>query len=104
MSKPVVVTVPHRLGREEAVRRLKSGFERAGSQFAGILSISQQDWQGDRLTFNAAALGQHAAGTVDVMEDSVRIEVTLPWLLAKIAEKIAPAIRRESTLMLEHKK
>ena len=49
MSKPVVVTVPHRLGREEAVRRLKSGFERAGSQFAGILSISQQDWQGDRL-------------------------------------------------------
>jgi len=104
MSKPVVVTVPHRLGREEAVRRLKSGFERAGSQFAGVLSISQQDWQGDRLTFSASALGQNAAGTVDVMEDSVRIEVSLPWLLAKFAEKLAPAIRRQSTLMLEHKK
>jgi hypothetical protein len=104
MSKPVVVTVPHRLGREEAVRRLKSGFERAGAQFGGFLNISQQDWQGDRLTFNASALGQQAAGTVDVMEDSVRIEVTLPWLLARIAEKLAPAIRRESALMLEHKK
>jgi hypothetical protein len=30
--------------------------------------------------------------------------VTLPWLLARIAEKLAPAIRRESALMLEHKK
>ena len=37
------------------------------------------------------------------MDDSIRIEVTLPWLLAKMAEKLAPAIRRESVLMLEKK-
>jgi hypothetical protein len=103
MSKPVVVSVPHHLGRDEAVRRLKAGFERAGSQFAGILNISEQAWSGDRLTFNASALGQHAAGTIDVQDDQVVIAVTLPWLLAKIAEKLAPAIRRESTLMLEKK-
>jgi hypothetical protein len=103
MSQPVVVLVPHRLGREEAARRIKSGFERAGHQFGGILNISQQAWSGDRLTFQASALGQQAAGTIDVLEDSVRIEVTLPWLLAKIAERLAPAIRRESVLMLEKK-
>jgi hypothetical protein len=34
----------------------------------------------------------------------VRLEVTLPWLLAKFAEKLTPAIRKEATLMLEHKK
>lgn len=103
MSQPVVVSVPHRLGREEAARRLKAGFERAGSQFGGILTVSRQAWSGDRLTFQASALGQHASGTVDVMDDSIRIEVTLPWLLGKIAEKLIPAIRRESTLMLEKK-
>jgi putative polyhydroxyalkanoic acid system protein len=103
MSKPVVVSVPHLLGREEAARRLKAGFERAGSQFAGVLNISEQAWSGDRLTFRASALGQQAAGTIDVLEDSVRIEVTLPWLLAKFAEKLAPVIRRESVLMLEKK-
>lgn len=103
MSKPVVVSVPHRLGREEAARRLKAGFERAGSQFAGVLNISEQAWSGDRLSFRASALGQQAAGTIDVLDDSVRIEVTLPWLLAKIAEQLAPAIRRESVLMLEKK-
>jgi hypothetical protein len=103
MSKPVVVSVPHRLGREEAARRLKAGFARAGHQFAGILNISEQAWSGDRLSFQASALGQHASGTIDVQDDQVVIAVTLPWLLAKIAEKLAPAIRRESVLMLEKK-
>ena len=103
MSQPVVVSVPHRLGREEAVRRLKSGFERAGSQFGDLLDISEQAWNGDRLTFRASALGQHASGLIDVLEDSIRIEVSLPWLLAKMAEKLIPAIRREGTLMLEKK-
>ncbi len=103
MPQPVIVSVPHRLGREEAARRIRSGFEHAGRQFAGILNISQQVWDGDRLTFQASALGQQAAGTIDVLEDSVRIEVTLPWLLAKIAERLAPAIRRDSVLMLEKK-
>ena len=103
MSKPVVVSVPHSLGREEAARRIRSGFERAGSQFAGILNVSNPSWSGDRLTVAASALGQQAAGTSDVMEDQVRIEVPLPWLLARIAERLAPAIRREGVLMLEKK-
>src|SRR5262245_56435555 len=83
MSKPVVVNVPHRLGREEAARRIRNGFERAGTQFAGILNISNQSWTGDRLSFSFSALGQQADGTIDVMDSEVRIEVTLPWLLAK---------------------
>ena len=48
-----------------------------------------------------AAVG--ITGLVDVLDDSIRIEVTLPWLLGKIAEKLIPAIRREGTLMLEKK-
>jgi hypothetical protein len=86
------VEARHRLcsprpGRQEAARRIRSGFERAGSQFADILRISQQAWSGDRLIFQASALGQQAAGRIDVLEDSVRIEVTLPWVLGRIAEK-----------------
>jgi len=40
---------------------------------------------------------------IDVADDHVRLEVTLPWLLAKIAEKFTPAIRKEGVLMLEKK-
>ena len=103
MSKPVVVSVPHRLGREEAARRIRSGFERAGGQFGGVLNISEQTWSGDRLAFRASALGQQASGAIDVGDDQVRIEVTLPWLLAKIAERLVPQIKQQTVLMLEKK-
>ena len=49
------------------------------------------------------ALGQSAAGTIEVLEDSLRIEVTLPWLLAKLSEKFLPALKKETALLLEKK-
>lgn len=103
MSQPVVVTLPHKLGKDEAVRRLKSGMAGARNSFGGILTLSDERWTDNRLEFNAAAMGQAASGIIDVGEDSVRIEVTLPWLLAKLAEKAKMLIQRQSQLMLEKK-
>jgi hypothetical protein len=104
MSQPVIVSIPHKLGREEALRRIKGGFEKARTDFSALLTISDEVWSGNRLTFSASALGQHAAGVIDVGEADVRLELTLSWLLAKIAEKIVPYIRREGTLLLEKPK
>jgi len=103
MSEPVTVSVPHKLGREEAVRRLKSGLARANGQFGALISIDRQDWSGDTLRFQMRTLGQSAAGTITVFDDSMRIEVVLPWLLAKAAEKILPTMRKQATLLLEKK-
>src|SRR5262245_52016624 len=103
MSQPVVVSIPHRLGKEEALARLKSGFGRVRGSFNHLLTIQEEIWNGNRLQFRVRALGQVAAGTIDVEQDHVRLEVSLPWLLAKFAEKIAPAIRKEGTLLLEKK-
>ncbi len=33
MSKPIHITIPHQLGRDEARRRIAEGFERIGGQF-----------------------------------------------------------------------
>jgi Putative polyhydroxyalkanoic acid system protein (PHA_gran_rgn) len=103
MSQPLVVTIPHRLGREEAVRRLKSGLATARANYSALLTINEETWTGDRLAFRVSAIGQNANGLIDVADDHVRLEVTLPWLLAKIAEKLTPAIRKEGVLMLEKK-
>ena len=102
MSEPVSVTVSHRLGKDEAVRRLKDGLGRTKS-FGALISVEQEVWSGDTLQFQMRALGQAAAGSIEVREDSLRIEVTLPWLLAKAAERIVPAIRQQATLLLEKK-
>ena len=103
MSSPLIVSIPHRLGREEAVRRLKAGLGTVRTSYSALLTIHQETWTGDHVDFRVSAVGQSAAGSIDVADDHVRLEVTLPWLLAKLAEKIAPAIRKEATLMLEKK-
>jgi hypothetical protein len=103
MSSPVTISVPHRLGKAEALRRLQTGLGRMRTNLSTLITIEQEVWSGDTLRFQMRGLGQTAAGTIDVLEDSLRIEVTLPWLLAKMAERLAPAMRREATLLLEKK-
>jgi len=103
VSNSVVVSIPHRLGSEEAARRLKDGLGHARRHYSAFLTIEEETWTEHRLAFNIRALGQTASGVIDVADDHVRLEVTLPWLLAKLAEKFTPAIRKEGTLMLEKK-
>jgi Putative polyhydroxyalkanoic acid system protein (PHA_gran_rgn) len=103
MNAPLVVEIPHRLGKEEAIRRLKGGLGRASAQYGKVLQVHEEIWSGDRLSFRVEALRQMASGTVDVRDENVRIEVTLPWLLARLANGIQAAIRKSGTLMLEKK-
>jgi Putative polyhydroxyalkanoic acid system protein (PHA_gran_rgn) len=103
MTTPLVVSIPHQLGKQEAVRRLKNGLGQASSKFGHLLAVEEEVWTGDNLKFRLRSLGQSAHGTIDVAEDHLRIEVTLPWLLAKLSERLVPAIRKEGTLLLGNK-
>ncbi|CCD94965.1 conserved hypothetical protein [Bradyrhizobium sp. ORS 375] len=102
MSRPLVVSIPHRLGKDEAVRRLQSGLSRAASSVP-VLSVDEERWEGDKMIFRVRALGQAASGHVDVAEDHVRVEVTLPWLLQRFAEAAQNAIRSRGQLLLTKK-
>jgi Putative polyhydroxyalkanoic acid system protein (PHA_gran_rgn) len=99
MSAPLVVSIPHRLGREEAVRRLKAGLTRAASSIP-VLKVDEDRWDGDRMIFRVRALGQVASGHLDVADDHVRLEVTLPWLLQRFAEAAQVAIKNRGSLLL----
>jgi hypothetical protein len=101
MSEPVVVTIPHKLGREEAVRRLKKGFGDVRSAFGEKFVVLTDVWVGDHVDFRASLLGQNTTGTVDVGDNSVRLEVQLPWVLALLANKAKAIITRQSELLLE---
>lgn len=103
MTKPLVLSISHSLGKEEAVRRLKTGLGSVSSSFGHVISVQEETWTGDHLQFRLSALGQVASGTIDVAHDHARLEVTLPWLLAQLVEKIRPLIRKQGTLMLEKK-
>ena len=104
MSKPLVVSIPHRLGKKEALRRLKANLgSDVGANFGHLFSVQGGTWTGDHLAFQLSALGEVINGTMKVAEDRVDVEVVLPWLLAAFAEALQPVIYREGTLMLEKK-
>ena len=99
MPVPLVVSLPHRLGREEARRRLQAGLTRAAASVP-VLKVDEERWAGDRMIFRVRALGQAASGHVDVEDDHVRVEVTLPWLLQRFADMAQAAIRSRGNLLL----
>ena len=53
--------------------------------------------------FQMRGLGQSASGTITVFEDSIRIEVMLPLLLAQLGSRLLPSLKKEATLLLEKK-
>ena len=102
MSAPLVVSIPHRLGRDEAVRRIKGGLSRAAVNVP-VLSVDEERWDGDRMFFRVRAIGQAASGQIDVADDHVRLQVMLPWLLQRFAEKAQALIRERGQLLLTRK-
>jgi hypothetical protein len=104
MSRPVTVTIPHRLGKAEARNRVAASVGQLRDQFAALsVSNFQHAWSGDRMSFQAQALGQTISGGIDVTESDIRIDVALPGLLGVFASKIAGSLQRQGALLLEKK-
>jgi hypothetical protein len=99
MSAPLIVSIPHSLGRDEAMRRLKTGLSRAAASVP-VLSVDEERWDDNRMSFRVRALGQVAAGHLDVEDNHVRLEVTLPWLLQRFAKAAQAAIQKRGQLLL----
>ena len=103
MTKPLIVLVPHELGKAAARRRLDDALERVRATLGDKLTAVDGRWTGDRLDLQLRALGQGITAALDVADDRVRVEVRLPWMLAILAEKAKSLIRREGTLLLDKK-
>ena len=102
MSEPLVITIAHKLGKEEALRRIKPGLSKASESFP-VLKVEEEVWSGDRLDFRVRAIGQVAGGNVQVGEDTVRLEVTLPWLLHKFGQAVQRTVEGRGRILLEKK-
>lgn len=105
MPRDVSITLNHDLGKDEARRRIRDGSAKLQSQLGGGFAFKfAETWTSeDQLTFEAKGLGQHIIGRIDVFPAHVRIEATLPGLLASLAEIITGKLQKEGTLLLEKK-
>src|SRR5580704_17828429 len=91
MPEPIVVDIPHKLGRAEAKRRLSDGVGQLASILPGS-SINGHEWQGDALSFAIKAMGKSISTTIDVFDDRVRATLELPLFLALAADRVRKAL------------
>ncbi len=75
----LTIEVPHALGRAEAVRRLKDRLDAAREAYQGLVNDFEEEWSDQGLCFNFRAAGMKASGTMDVVDDAVRIHAEVPW-------------------------
>ncbi|MGX5735785.1 polyhydroxyalkanoic acid system family protein [Bosea thiooxidans] len=105
MARPVTITISHELGREGATNRLRNGIDTIRDRLGMVrMQLVEESWEGDSLRFGVAALGHTVHGRVDVEDSLVRVEVTLPWMLAVFAEKLKVGVERQGRVLLEKPK
>lgn len=100
MSAPLRVSIPHQLGRAEARRRIETGFSKLAHQLPGGANVCNTRWDGDRLAFGLAVLGQAVSGSVEVLEATVTIDIELPGLLGRIAGAFKGRLQKAGQLLL----
>lgn len=100
MAEPVIVDIPHKLGKAGARARLSNGVGKIGSMIPGGGAV-QERWEGDSLHFTVTAMGQTVASRLDLHETHVHAQVDLPPLLALFAGKIREKLQKEAPKLLE---
>jgi hypothetical protein len=102
MSNPLTVDLPHKLGAEEARRRIERNVGRLSDHIPGGAQVGSR-WTGNRLDLDVGAMGQQIAVQIDIQESVVRMTVNLPPALAFFGGMIEPLIRKQGALLLEDK-
>ena len=105
MPQPIKVDLPHKLGREEARRRIANNIHKLREHIPGGGAKVDSNWSGDDLDLAVHALGQAVEAKIGVEETKVRVEVMLPGMLAMFAGPVEAMLQKKGNILLEdHRK
>lgn len=105
MQRPIDVDLPHKLGRDEARRRLADNIHKLKDHIPGGASHVESSWVGDRLNLAVHAMGQAVEAQIDVEETKVHCRIQLPGMLSLFAGPIEAMLKAKgSDLLLEDKR
>jgi hypothetical protein len=105
MQRPIDVDLPHKLGREEARRRIAGNIHKLQDHIPGGASHIETSWTDNRLDMTISAMGQSVEAQIDVEEANVHCRIQLPGMLALFAAPIEAMLKTKgSDLLLEDKR
>ena len=104
MQRPIEVDLPHKLGREEARRRIANNIHKLKDHVPGGTAQVRSQWNGDVLDLGVEAMGQSVDTVITVQDSVVRVQVRLPGLLGMFARPIEAALQKKGSILLEDKR
>lgn len=92
MAQPIDIDLPHKLGKEEARRRIGDNIHKLHEQIPGGGKVDSH-WDGDTMKLRVAAMGDTIAADLTVHDSTVHCHFDLPGLLGMFAQPIAAALK-----------
>lgn len=94
------ITVPHSLGKEEALTRLHGMLASVKENYGSQVSDLQENWTDNGGTFSFKAMGFKISGALTVADDEVRVDAEFPWAAKPFQSTIETAIRERAERLL----
>ncbi|HZZ42338.1 MAG TPA: polyhydroxyalkanoic acid system family protein [Tepidisphaeraceae bacterium] len=100
MAKSITVSIPHKVTREDAKRRVMSGLAEYKTKFATMAQIDEH-WTGDHMDLKATGMGQTVTARLDITDNAVVVQLDLPWMFAMMAGRIQGELETEGRKLLQ---
>lgn len=94
------VTVPHTLGKEEALNRLTGLLAQAKAQYGDRITDLHENWTDNGGTFSFKAMNFKISGSVDVSDTNVEINGEYPWAVKPFQGTIEATLRERAERLL----
>lgn len=95
------VAIPHQLGRDEVRRRLRANSYRMADGIPGGMAQVTTDWPSeDQIRLSITAIGQTVDGHIDIEDNQVIFQATLPPALGFLQPIVEGAIRQQAPRLL----
>jgi len=101
MSQPIQVDLPHKLGKDEARRRIAGNVHKLKDHIPGGAAQVDSSWSGDQLKLDISAMGQTVEALIGVDDTVVHCRVQLPGLLGMFAGPIEAMLQKKGNILLE---
>ncbi len=96
----VQISIPHQLGKDEAMRRLAQAVADARIKYGSIVHFAEENWSDGSLSFAVGALSQLLRGTVDVTDTNADLRMQWPLLLRPLQGKFTNLLQARGAQLL----
>ena len=105
MTQPIEVDLPHKLGKEEARRRIADNIHKLQDHIPGGGHV-ESGWSGDQLNMKVQAMGEAVTAVIDVEETKVHLKMILPGMLGTFSGMIQAGLQKKGgdILLEDHHK